>query len=155
MRTPSSSPARVASGTPPVVSWSVRAIAARPAACARRATSAGGYSPPWPLLCLGASREGNLGPQLPRIRGVGPEALQPFLELDLLGQPRRLGPVRHFGLAFGELREELRVLGVAEYPDPLAAGLGELTQFPQGGEVVGLVGRGHAHPRRREHLGHG
>src|SRR6266516_940685 len=45
MRTPSVSPTRVASGTPPVVSWSVRAIATRPAACARRATSAGGYSP--------------------------------------------------------------------------------------------------------------
>src|SRR2546426_7143535 len=45
MRTPSASPTRVASGTPPVVSWSVRAIATRPAACARRATSAGGYSP--------------------------------------------------------------------------------------------------------------
>src|SRR2546425_8659892 len=45
MRTASASPARVASGTPLVVSWSVRAIAARPAACARRATSAGGYSP--------------------------------------------------------------------------------------------------------------
>src|SRR5258705_12865947 len=45
MRTPSPSPAGVASGTPPVVSWSVKAIAARPAACARRATSPGGYSP--------------------------------------------------------------------------------------------------------------
>src|SRR5207253_1084176 len=101
-------------------------------------------------LRLGGSRERNLGPQLPGIRGIGPEALQPFLELDLLGQPRRLGPVRHFGLALGKLREELRVLGVAEQPDPLAAGIGELTQFPQGGEVVGLVGRRHAHPRRRE-----
>src|SRR5207244_481986 len=45
MRTASASPARVASGTPLVVSWSVRAIAAKPAACARRTTSAGGYSP--------------------------------------------------------------------------------------------------------------
>src|SRR5207247_4347707 len=45
MRTASASPARVASGTPLVVSWSVRASATRPAACARRATSAGGYSP--------------------------------------------------------------------------------------------------------------
>src|SRR5213082_3983991 len=66
-----------------------------------------------PPLRLGGSRERNLGPQLPGIRGIGPEALQPFLELDLLGQPRRLGPVRHFGLALGKLREELRVLGVA------------------------------------------
>src|SRR2546426_3247375 len=45
MRTASASPARVASGTPLVVSWSVRAIAASPASRARRATTAGANSP--------------------------------------------------------------------------------------------------------------
>src|SRR5947199_169714 len=102
MRTPSVSPTRVASGTPPVVSWSVRAIATRRAAWARRATSAGGYSPSVDddrpprhgrSLRLRGRREGNLAPQLPGIRGVGPEALQPPLQLDLFGQARRLGAV--------------------------------------------------------------
>src|SRR5438094_729458 len=44
-------------------------------------------------LRLGGRREGNLAPQLPSIRGVGPEALQPPLQLDLFGQARRLGAV--------------------------------------------------------------
>jgi hypothetical protein len=44
-RTPSGTPARAASATPSVVSWSVSAIADKPARCACRTTSAGSDSP--------------------------------------------------------------------------------------------------------------
>src|SRR5712692_6320811 len=100
-------------------------------------------------------RERDLGPQLPGVGGVGAQALQPLLKLDLLGQARCLGAMRHLGLAFGELGEQLRVLRVPVQPDALAAGLGELAQLAQGRDVVRLVGRRHPHACRGEHLGHG
>src|SRR5207245_9601703 len=95
------------------------------------------------------------GPQLPGVGGVGAEALQALLELELLGEPRRLRPMRHLGRAFGELGEQLRILRVAEQPDALTARFGELTQLPQGCEVVGLVRGSDAHPCHGQHLGHG
>src|SRR5256885_9285126 len=94
MRTPSAPAACVASGTPPVVSWSVRAIAARPAACARRATSAGGYSPSDAVECQCRSTRAvsslRRGPGRLRL----PEQLHQ-LPLGELGQRRVGTPAAH------------------------------------------------------------
>src|SRR2546422_9181255 len=97
-------------------------------------------------LRLRRRRERDLSPQLPGVGGVGAEALEAPLELDLLGQARGLRAVGHLRRALGELGEELRVLGIAEQPDALAARLGELAQLAQRRQVVGLVRRGHPHP---------
>src|ERR1051325_415334 len=108
-----------------------------------------------PLLRFRGRRERYLGPQLPRVGGIGAEALEALFELELLGEPRRLRAMRHLRRAFGELGEQLRILRVAEQPDALAPRFGELTQLPQGREVVGLVRRADAHACHGQHLGHG
>src|SRR6267143_4614520 len=130
-RTPSASPARVASGTPPVVSWSVRAIAARPAACASRATSAGGYSPSdaveW--QCRSTRAVGTLRRRPGRLRL--PEQLDQ-LPLGQLRQ-RRVGTAAAHG----------RVAGKATSP----FGTGPLLEHHA--ELVVVV---HGHAPRRGHL---
>src|SRR3989441_3489697 len=119
MRTASASPARVASGTPLVVSWSVRAIAARPAACARRATSAGGYSPSdaveW--QCRSTRTVGTLrrGPGRLRL----PEQLHQ-LPLGKLGQ-RGVGTAAAHGRVAGVATAALGAGSLLEYDAELVA----------------------------------
>src|SRR6267143_1904660 len=107
----------------------------------------------WPLR-LGRRGDGNLGPELPRIRRVRRQRLEPLLELDLLRQPRGLGAVRHLGGALRELDEQPRIFGVAVQPDPLPACLGELAELPQRIHVLRLILRGHAHARGSQDFRH-
>src|SRR5262245_5186613 len=106
------------------------------------------------VLSLRGGGDGDLAPQLPGIRRVGRERLEPALQLDLLRQARGLRAMRHLGRALGELDEQTRILGVAEQPDPLAPRLGELTQLAQRVHVLRLVLRGHAHSRGGQNFRH-